>query len=239
MGGLHEGHRGRMKERFLKEGLDSFSDHQVLEMLLFFALPRRDTNEIAHTLIRRFGSLAGVLEAPAELLATVDGIGMHAATLIKSILPIANRYVRARAKATYEACDTVEKLTRYAKEQYVGVHVETAKLVMMDNALHIIDCVKLAEGSGCRARIDTRRIVEITLQYGASMVVLLHNHSGGRAYPSGDDLEATLRLRSVCDAIGVHLLEHLLITEEDVIPVLRIAAAQKEQSRARDERSSV
>lgn len=222
MSSVHDGHRDRMKARFLAEGLDSFSEHNVLELLLFYSIPRKDTNEIAHALINRFGSLNGVLEASVEELTTVPGVGEHSAILIHCILPIAYRYIRAHADASVEICDTVEKLVRYAKMQYTGIRRETTKLLLLDNALRILDCVDLTEGSADRTDLDARRIVEVAIRRGAPMVVLMHNHPGGRRLPSGEDYEATLRLCNICEAVGIRLLEHLLIAEE-VTPILHWA----------------
>ncbi|MBO5110876.1 MAG: RadC family protein [Clostridia bacterium] len=220
---LHTGHRERLKARFLAGGFDSFSDHNVLELLLFYAIPRKDTNEIGHELIRRFGSLAGVLEASVEELMTVKGIGRHAAILIHSILPIAFYYVRSRSDAAMGICDTVEKLIQYAKAQYVGTFKETAKLILMDNHLRVMDCVTLAEGAASRANFDARKIVETAILRHAAMVVLMHNHPGGHPVPSGEDYEATVRLGTVCEAVGVKLLEHLLVGEEETVPILHWA----------------
>lgn len=218
----HEGHRNRLKARFLAEGLDSFSDHNVLELVLFYALPRKDTNEIAHALVKRFGTYAAVFEASVEELCTVPGIGEHAATLIKLFLPVARRYSRERSEKERRVCDTLDKLLRYAEEEYAGVRLEETRVLLLDSSLRIIDCVKISEGVSDTAEIRTRRLVEAAIRAEAPMAVLMHNHPGGKKLPSGEDYEATLRLVSVCETVGIKLLEHLLITNE-IVPILHWA----------------
>jgi DNA repair protein RadC len=224
----HEGHRSRLKARFLTEGLDSFSDHNVLELILFYALPRMDTNEIAHALVNRFGSYRAVFEASVEDLCTVPGIGVHAATLIKLFVPVARRYLLECSEKDRPVCDTLDKLLRYAEEEYAGVRLEETRVLLLDSSLRIIDCVKISEGTEDTSEIKTRRLVETAIRAGAPMAVLMHNHPGGRNIPSGEDYEATLRLVSLCETVGIKLLEHLLITSE-IVPILHWARSRAGQ----------
>ena len=222
MENLHEGHRNRLKARFLSEGLDSFNDHNILELVLFYALPRKDTNEIAHALINRFGSYAAVFKASVEELRTVPGIGEHAAILIKLFLPVSRRYLHERSEKGRPICDTLDKLLRFAEEEYAGVRLEETRVLLLDSSLRIIDCVKISDGLENAAELQARRLVEAAIRRDAPMAVLMHNHPGGRKLPSGEDYESTLRLVSICETMGIKLLEHVLITNE-IIPILHWA----------------
>lgn len=217
---MHKNHRKRMKERFLAEGLESFSEHNVLEFLLFFAIPRKDTNEIAHKLIDIFGSLAKVLDANVEDLMQVGDIGEHAAILLKTYPQIAHLYVTDSAAKGRPACDTVEKLCRYAVEQYVGITEEVTKLLLLDNTLRVIGCADIGEGSPNQSGFRARKMVETAIRRGASTVVLMHNHPDGRLFPSDEDLETTFRLQNVCEAMEIKLLEHVLVAGGEALPIL-------------------
>ena len=157
---MHTNHRERLKKRFLTEGLDHFEPHNVLELLLFYAIPQKDTNELAHALIERFGSLSEVFDASFEELITVPGIKEHSATLIKMIPSLARQYMVDKNGNT-ERLMTVEKLGEYFVNKYIGVNVETVYLLLLDNKYEVIECILVhdAQTGGARAfspRVDRR-----------------------------------------------------------------------------------
>lgn len=206
---LHGGHRQRLKARFLRDGIDGFEKHNMLELLLFYAIPQKDTNPIAHALLRRFGSLKNVFEASVEELCEVDGVSEHTATLIK-LVPAVWRGAASETNNTETYC-SLNKIARLLIKRFAGLTIETSLLVMLDSSYHIIDIAKLSEGSVNQASFDSRKLIELTLKANASMVVLAHNHPGGIAYPSEEDLTVTDRAAEALDTIKVTFLEHLVI----------------------------
>ena len=207
---MHENHRDRVKTRFLKEGLDSFADHEVLEFLLFFAIPQKDTNPIAHTLLEHFGSLSAVFNADISELTQVPGIGQHCAVLIKAIPSLARRYI-SDGSSDDNIFDTISKVAEFLIKKYIGSTAETVYLVLLDNKYRMIDCVKVHEGSVNSAMISTRKLAEIALFKRASMVVLAHNHPSGTPIPSSEDLYTTRMVADAFSSLEITMLDHILV----------------------------
>lgn len=206
---VHEGHRLRLKERFLREGLDGFEKHNILELLLFYTIPRKDTNEIAHALLKRFGSIRGVFEAGMEDLCSVNGIGEHTASLIKLVPAV--WAVAASDPDSKECYNSLNKIGKLLVKRYAGITVETVLLVLLDANYHIIDIVKLGEGSVNQVKMEMRKLVGHVVKTNASKVVLAHNHPGGTIIPSSDDIVVTEDVANTMRAINVDFLDHLLV----------------------------
>ena len=220
---LHAGHRDRMRERFLQSGGVGFADHELLEMLLFYAIPRRDTNGLAHMLIEEFGSLSGVLEADTDLLCRVEGISMRTAVFLKTVGETACRYTADKfdpqeRKTVY---DTTEKVVTFLASRYLGVPVERVYLLLFDSAMHMIDCYHVCDGSIVGAGASVRRMAEHAYKKGAATVILAHNHPGGVAFPSQDDMRITRRLYQALEILEIPLLEHYIFAEKTYAPILR------------------
>ena len=143
---VHEGHRQRKKEQFREHGLDAFADHEALELLLYYAIPRQDTNPIAHRLIERFGSLEGVFSAPAYELQKVEGVGENAATLIRLLFPLCRR-VRTSGGRHEVIFNTRENIGSYFIELFLGERREVFYEVCLDAKGKLLACYRLAEGS--------------------------------------------------------------------------------------------
>lgn len=213
--GVHDGHRQRLIRRFLEEGLDSFESHNVLELLLFFSIPRRDTNEIAHALIADFGSLDGVFDAPYEELLKVDGVGDNTAALIKLIPQLTRRYLEEADQDVI--LNNVEKTAEYFRQKYIGRTKETVFLACLDAKCRVIACPLLHEGSVNFTEINTRKIMEQVLRYNAAGVILAHNHPSGIAAPSMDDLETTQQIKKALRAINVDLVDHIIVADRECV----------------------
>ena len=215
-GNIHEGHRERLKQRFLREGLRGFEEHQMLEMLLFFGIPRRDTNEIAHALLERFGNLPGVLKAPYEELTKVKGITANAAVLIRlSGALIREYYDRDLPKDMI--LDSPEKIGEFILPKFFGERNERVLVVCMDNKCKVLSSAFVAEGSVNATEISVRRILEQAISSHATAVVLAHNHPNGFALPSTEDQESTQMIAHVLSVAGIQLVDHLVVAENDFV----------------------
>lgn len=214
--GVHDGHRARLKQRFLRHGLDSFDDHSVLELLLFYAIPRRDTNELAHRLIERFGSLAGVFEARVEELMRVEGLGENAALLIKLVPQVSRRYAISKTagerviRSSEDAGRLLMPLFLYAREEIVY-------LICLDGKGRVISCKELSRGSVNETEVSVRAIVETALAQSAVSVILSHNHVDGFAIPSYEDEMTTRRIRSALLLVGITLADHIIVAGDDFV----------------------
>ena len=217
---VHTGHRQRLRDRFLHGGPDDLAPHELLELALGYAMPRIDVNPLAHRLIDRFGSFAGVMEASVEELESIPGIGEYAACLLR-LFPAVTRMCAIDRAPTPRVYDTVGKLVEYLRPRFAGLTVERVYLVLLDNGLHMIDCRILSEGAVNSSAVTVRRIAELCLYSHAACAVLAHNHPKGIAVPSSADLDVTRQIESALELIGVPLLEHLIITEYSEAPILR------------------
>ena len=216
---MHKDHRKHTKDRFLSEGLDSFEPHNVLELLLFYSIPQKDTNETAHMLINRFGSLSAVFDAPYDDLLTVPGISEHSATLIKLIPAISRRYAMEKnSKVT--KLSSIEDIGKYLVARYLGVTEETVLLLLLDNKFGLIDCVKVHEGSVNSSAITMRKLIETALFKRASMVVLAHNHPSGVALPSSDDLFTTQQVKRAFDLVEIGMLALIIVAGDTFTNIL-------------------
>lgn len=214
--GVHDGHRKRMKDRFLKHGLESFDDHAVLELLLYYAIPRGDVNPIAHELINRFGTLDGVLDAPISDLTEICGIGENAATLLKIIPDVCRRYLVSRVSLD-RIIDTSEKAGEFVKPYFYGKREEIVYAVCLDAKCKVIAHKQLGEGDVSAALMSIRKIVEFALTYKAYYFILAHNHPSGVALPSSDDVNATKRVQEALANVGVTLFDHLIVADDDFV----------------------
>ena len=189
--GIHDGHREKMRRRFLSGGLEQFADHEALELLLYYAIPRRDTNPIAHALIDRYGSLSAVLAAPVEDLQKVEGIGESAAILLKLVPRLCAKARLADADRQELILNTASRAGAYLLERFYGEQNEVIYQLCLDRKGKLLACKKLGEGSIASAALDVRKLVENAILHSASSVVLAHNHPSGIASPSHEDYAAT------------------------------------------------
>lgn len=217
---IHKGHRQRLKERFLREGLDNFTDVQALELALFYAIPRKDTNPIAHALLDHFGSLDQVLDAPVEELAKVPGMGEGAAVFLRLITEMGRYYLVSRGTQN-KVLPTLEDCANYLIPFFHGRRVETVFLLCLDAKCKVLCCKEVGEGSVNAAGISVRKIVETALGANASAVVLSHNHPSGVAIPSGEDVQTTRRIAMALQAVDVQLVDHIVVADADYVSMVQ------------------
>lgn len=208
---MHEGHRSRMRKRFLNEGLAEFSEHEVLELLLFYSRPRGDTNALAHQLVDAFGSMRGVMEASADQLMTVKGVGEETATLL-TMIPALVRYYAARVEAGRVRFDTRQDCAAHCTALLAGERTEKLYALCLSANNELLGQRLLAEGSLSEVMAYPRLVVETALNYNAYGVVLCHNHPGGSATPSAADIMSTRQLRDVLRGVNIELLDHLIVS---------------------------
>jgi len=209
-----------MKQRFLEHGLDNFNDINALELLLFYALPRCDTNVVAHRLLDSFGSLPAVLEASAQELEKVEGVGESAAVLL-SLAGALKRLPAARTPGR-AAINTPEEAARLCETLFEnGGKYEATYCVSLDKRRRVLHCDLVSAGTLAENAIYPRLIVEFALRHGANSVILAHNHPSGNPAPSRADVDST---KTVCEAlsgIGITLHDHIIVGAEGSFSMLR------------------
>lgn len=217
---MHDGHRKRLRQRFLEEGLDHFTDVQVLELLLFYCIARQDTNPIAHRLLEHFGSLPRVLEAPVAELCKVEGVGENTAIFLRLVTQTGSFYLKDRAAKT-KVLPTLESCAQFLQPYFYGQNVETVYLLCLDAKCKLLCCKKMSQGNVNSTEISIRKIVETALSANASSVLLAHNHPGGIAIPSYADIRTTLNVASALQAVDVHFIDHLVICDDDYVSLMQ------------------
>ena len=212
----HGGHRQRLKDSFLEHGLDVLNDIQVLEMVLFYAVPRQDTNPMAHRLLDEFGSLAAVFDASHEELVKRGKLTSNAATLLKLVPAAARRQQISRAG---DDCilDSTRRCGDYLVPYFMGETDEVVYLLGLDAKCKALGCVKLFNGTVNYANLSIRRVVEAALGMKAVSVVLAHNHTSGIAVPSHEDIRTTKAVAHALDLVGVLLSDHIVVADSDYV----------------------
>lgn len=212
---IHQGHRKRFKEEFLARP-DSFPDHKLLELLLFYANPRGDTNPTAHALMERFGSLSGVLDATPEELGKTPGVGEHATVLLKAAKELAGRYLNARVDIG-EIVQTAEAAEALLRPYFFGARTERVCILCLDGKGKSLGVRIIGEGGVDETRIDIRAAVEAALSLNASRAILAHNHVSNFALPSEEDKATTQQISQILASVGVTLLDHLIFVDDDMV----------------------
>lgn len=211
---LHKGHRKRVKERFLKEGFESFAEHNILEMLLFYAVPQKDTNELAHLLIQRFGSLHHVVNASYEELVQVKGISENAATYLRMLSQFVHIYYSKDPQTAHPVLDSIEKLGEYFIRKFLSIAEERVYALYLDTSCRVLGCECVGQGGLNSAYFQTRTVVEQAFRYKAVNVVLSHNHPNASAEPSNSDVLTTNHLQKSLKLVGLELLDHIIVSHK-------------------------
>ena len=211
---LHKNHRQRVKARYLADGIGSMANHNIMELLLFFGIPYKDTNELAHELIERFGDLNGVLDAPVEALMKIDGIGENTAVLIHLVHDIAVKYHENNLQEKAFAA-TEERFRDFLSMKYAGETREIVYMLCVNPHGKIAKCIKVSDGSSDNVTVDTRKIIEAAVNNDTGDIILAHNHPNGFAVPSTADVRATQDVIPLLKAINVNLIDHVIVADGD------------------------
>jgi DNA repair protein RadC len=207
----HDGHRQRLRNRFEAEGFDGFAPHEALELLLTYAIPRLDTNPLAHQLIRHFGSLQNVLEASLRDLLQVKGIGKSAAVLISMQLPLARMYQLNRLNERVSVSDRA-KLDLYCNSLIGSARNERFYVICLDARMRVLNCDLIAEGDIGEVTVYPRLVLSSLLSVNASGAILLHNHPSGDPLPSREDILLTEKIAGVLSGVGITLFDHIIVS---------------------------
>ncbi len=214
----HSGHRERVKNEFLSRGMDGWAEHRMLELLLFYAIPKRDVNNLAHDLIDHFGSLAGVMDANWEELSKIKGVGKHTALLIKMIPALSGQYLNSRTHVQsiiHDTRDVYEILAPY----FFGAVNECTYILCLDGKNQMLGVRKISEGCINSAAINIRRIIEEAVSLHAVRIYLAHNHLTNIALPSKDDIQTTELMRSTLAGVGFELVDHVIFVDGDMVSI--------------------
>lgn len=207
--GLHDGHRQRKRQQFLSHGPQSMADHELLELALFYAIPRRDTNETAHRLLEQFGSLDRVLTAPEQELE------QNAAVLLRLIGAMGDRARRPGREEKIVA--SVDQAGAYFLRLLDGQRTEQLYQLCVDAKGKVLSCRMLSQGQADMTVLSLRQVVENALLSGASGVFLGHNHPSGVALPSPADMEATTQVRDALKRLDIRLIDHIIVADGDYV----------------------
>lgn len=213
----HKGHRERVREEFLASGFSNATPpHKILEMLLFYSIPRKDTNEIAHALLDKFGSFDAVFKASVYELTQVKGVSEYTAALIKLILPICRKYMESHHE-TQDIPRTMDYVCDYLMNKYIGFTDEVFALTTFNNKGGIIAFDILSKGDISSVGVSSRNVVQKVIERKASAAVISHNHPNGKAFPSNEDVAITIRIYDALAHIDVKLFDHIIISEDDCV----------------------
>lgn len=224
---LHEGHRKRLQNRYLAGGSEGMSDHNLLELLLFYSVPRVDTNETAHRLLETFGSLEGVLKADHLALMSVNGVGEKSAVQIKLIFDIYNR-INEQKSENKRSMLVIDNVRDYLVSRMSKYNDEVLMLLMLNHSGELIrSCVVGIGGKGF-VNIDIRKIIEPAYACSASSVIIAHNHPDGKLIPSREDISATAHVYSSLKSLHLDLSEHYIVNSKDVLGILNYVCQNKD-----------
>lgn len=207
------GHRQRLKTRYLKEGnFDAFATHEVLELLLFYVIPQKDTKPIAKALLEHFdGSLERVFSAPIDELKKVKGIKDEAG-LFLTLFNSLERFRKLNSEKLPDRLNSSEKVIEYLKPHYYGKTTETSMLLCLDRQCRVIGCHMIQEGTINYTALNPRKIMDIVLRCNAPCVILSHNHPVGGPTPSQNDIESTRTIIRMLSQIEVKVIDHVIIS---------------------------
>lgn len=211
----HTGHRKRLKKKFIENGFDIFEPHEALEMYLFYAIPRKDTNPLAHRLLDRYLTIGGVCDAPIDELQREFGLSESAAVFLKMLPEMSRLYTESKLSDDYVI--DYETLGDVFKIKFIGRTNEAVALMLGDAKGKMIYFDIISKGSLNSASMPIRKIVDLSLRHNAKTAFIAHNHPSGSALPSCDDIDTTQTICETLASIGVELVDHFIVTDDDYV----------------------
>lgn len=210
----HDGHRQRLREKFFRYGLSGLEPHEVLELILYAAIPRKDINPLAHQLLDSFGSFSAVLDAPVEELVKHKDIGRGSALTIKLFAAVGRYYVESKAE---RGPTSWEELVELILSKFTARTNEAIVLALLDGKGKMLYCGVVTEGTGDSCDVYIRRIVGLAANYNATRAIMAHNHPSGLALPSRTDIQTTRQVKEALSLVGVTLIDHIITADGDYV----------------------
>ena len=211
-----DGHRERLRKHVLEHGMDALRDYEVLELLLFYVIPRKDTQSIARALLAHFGSLSAVLDAPVCELKSIAGIGDNAAFLLQLLPQLSRRYQVSRSKMGV-ILNSSKATGEFIVPYFHGETEEVLYVLCLDSKQKLIACRQVQRGGINMVQLPIRKVIETAINNNAAGLILAHNHPGGVALPSAEDYSATGQLIEALAPLQIPLLDHVIVCEEDYV----------------------
>jgi DNA repair protein RadC len=208
-----KGHRKRLREKFLKSGLAGFHDYEIVELLLSLGTPRKDCKAAAKEALKKFGSLRGVMEASANELQEIEGIGAHSVFGIKLAQEVANEYLKAKIveKPFYKSS---QEVFEYLYHSMRGLKKEVFKVMYLNSQNQIIDTVELSKGTVNSSAVSPREVIEGAIKSNAAAIIFVHNHPSGNPTPSTSDRGLTRELVYAGRIMRIRVLDHIIIGDD-------------------------
>ena len=239
----HAKHRERMRESYLKSGGKNLHEHQLLEMVLYYALPRKDTNALAHRLIRAYGSAQKVYKADVFDLEKQKGVGRNTAVLLSLCGELIRRYGQGEVNTNKQKLSTPESAVQYCRSLYDNTLNEQTYVISLDGSKNVLHADLISTGTPKETTIYPRLVIEKAIRHGASSVIITHNHPSGNVQPSLKDISTTKEIFEILDKIGIELFDHIIIGDNKAYSMARgnedaifstpspfhLVAAQKEE----------
>ena len=225
---LHKGHRTRMKQRYAKSGIESFQEHEILELLLFFAIPYKDTNALSHELINAFGSMTDVMNAPIQSLKSFKNMTDNAALLLNLVSDICKNYSPNKKSSDTKAIKAINKndIKKLLQNKYYGVDKEIVSLILLDNKNNVIDCMTICYGTEYTSEVILSNIVKIANSRNVSHIMIAHNHPDN-APVSTKDIVSSRKALFYLKGVGIELCENFVLTDNRVFEISKIANEMK------------
>lgn len=210
---VHAGHRQRMKAKLLSAQFDQLYSHELLELLLFYAIPRKDTNELAHQLLAYYnGSFQALLEADPKDLMKLDGVGENVAALIVLIRSILRETEKQRLSEK-RSLNVLSDIVEYTTALFSGYQKEVFYIICLNNAGKVLAYEKISEGGINQIMMEPRAVLEAALKYRQTkQVILAHNHPSGNIAPSGSDIDATRAITLALNTVGIQVKDHIIVS---------------------------
>ncbi|MBO5938031.1 MAG: RadC family protein [Clostridia bacterium] len=216
---LHLGHRGRMRLKFIKDP-SLLENHEIMELLLYYAIPRKNTNEEAHRLIKKFGSFRRVFDADQQQLEEVEGIGENASFFLRLISEGISRYSQDAHFITHPLTSRAA-LMEYLCSLFIGESKEKVYLILLSSSGKILKTEVVGSGfAGC-SEISIQKMNALAVESGAASAVLAHNHPDGIPIPSQQDIITTQKIQLIFKQLGVTLIDHFIVVDNECVPILR------------------
>ena len=211
----HAGHRNRVRKKFIDNGFDGFEPHEVLEMYLFYAIPRKDTNALAHKLLNRYITISGVCDAPLDELMKDFSLSQSAAVFLKMLPQMSRLYIQSKTSKDNAIDD--ECIGEMFMSMFIGRDEECVALILGDAKGKLLFSDIIIKGAIGSTTAPVRKIVDIALRHNAKCAFIAHNHPSGSALPSSSDIKATAIIKNTLLSVGVELIDHYIVTTDDYV----------------------